>query len=432
MAEPIIMPKTGMAMEEGVIIEWLKAVGDTIEKGDILAEIETDKSTMELESDAEGILLKLVYEAGATVPVTVPIAWIGKEGETIPEPEAAQQTTQEDTAAPAEAVTPAAETAPAVPGNGLKATPAARRVAGEKQISLEGVTPTGRYGEIRERDVLAVPEVKATPLAARMAAAQGVELSTVKGSGHGGKVFSDDLTYALSEEKLQASAAEDRVVPLTTIQKITGKRLLMSAQQIPTVTSNMKADVTELLKIRTQVNASIEQKLTINDFVLLAVAKALKLHPRMNSTMDGENLIYKGSINLGMAVATPKGLVVPVITQADRRCLSSLSAKARELAAAGREGKLRPDDLSGATFSISNIGMYGVSSFSPIINPPEAGILGVCAIEGVPKIVDGQLVERQVMGLSLTYDHRIVDGAESSLFLKSVRDFLEAPLTMLI
>ncbi len=423
------MPKTGMAMEEGVIIEWLKCVGDKIEKGDILAEIETDKSTMELESDEEGILLSLVYEAGTTVAVTLPIAWIGEEGEEVPVAEAPSSETV------AEVSTPETETAvdvatPSVISSDLRSTPAAKRVAAEKNIALEHVTPTGQFGEIRERDVLAVPSVSATPLAARMAAAQGVDLGSVNGSGHHGKIFSSDLPEAKAAPI--AAVAEDTRVALTKIQKITGKRLLESTQQIPTVTSHMKADVTELLSLRKQINGSIETKITINDFVLMAVARALKDVPRMNSTLDGDALIYKGSINLGMAVATPKGLIVPVIPQADMMSLTNLSKKAKALAVAGREGRLQPDDLYGATFSISNIGMYGVSSFSPIINPPEAGILGVCAIEATPKFIDGELAERQILGLSLTYDHRIVDGAESSIFLKTIRDYLEAPLTLLV
>ncbi len=429
MAEAIIMPKTGMAMEEGVIIEWFKSVGDKIEKGDILAEIETDKSTMELEADEEGTLLSLVYEAGTTVAVTLPIAWIGEEGEEIPQAAApAAKATGE--VADSEVKIETQEVIPAVISSDLRSTPAAKRVAAERNISLESVKPSGQFGEIRERDVLALPSVTATPLAARIAAEQGTDLSTINGSGHNGKIFSGDLPQKTMTP--MTTVAEDTRVPLTKIQQITGKRLLESTQQIPSVTSNMKADVTELLNLRKQINSSIETKITINDFVLMAVARALKDVPRMNSTLDGDALIYKGSINLGMAVATPKGLIVPVIPQADMMSLTNLSNKAKALAVAGREGRLQPDDLYGATFSISNIGMFGVSSFSPIINPPEAGILGVCAIEATPKFVAGELVERQIMGLSLTYDHRVVDGAESSVFLKTIRDYLEAPLTLLV
>lgn len=427
MAEAIIMPKTGMAMEEGVIIEWLKEVGDTISKGDILAEIETDKSTMELESDEEGILLSIVYEAGTTVPVTIPIAWVGAEGDPIPEtgtPDAAAET---ETAPAEESPSAAPEPAAVVTGSGLRSTPAAKRVAAERSIDLSEVTPSGRFGEIRERDVLSAKQVRSTPLAARMAADQDIDLSEVKGTGHNGKIFSSDLPKAQPE-----AVAEDVRVPLTNIQKVTGRRMTESCQQIPMVTENMPVDVTELLELRKQFNASDRIKMTINDFVLKAVARALKDHPRMNSSFDGDSLIYHGSVNLGMAVATPKGLVVPVIANADRLSLSALSARAKELAVTAREGKLRPDDMYGSTFSISNIGMYGVSSFNPVINPPEAGILGVCAIESVPKFKDGELVERKIMGLSLTFDHRVVDGAGASEFLKTIREYLEAPLLMLI
>jgi pyruvate dehydrogenase E2 component (dihydrolipoamide acetyltransferase) len=444
MAEKIIMPKTGMAMEEGVIIEWLIKEGDVVSQGDIVAEIETDKSTMELESDYDGTILKILYPAGSTVPVVKTIAWIGTPGEELPAEEGvAPAAPAAHKPEPAVATAPAANTASTVTaakaemvGDRVKATPAARRVAAEKGVSLAEVEPGGKHGEIRENDVLSVPSVSATPLAARIAADQKIPLSDVSGTGHGGKIFKSDLSalsgMSAAVDETFVPNYQDELVELTKIQKITGARMFQSHSEIPVVTENAKADVTELLEIRKSLNASLGSKLSINDFVMLATARMLRLNPRMNSSLaEGGKLLYKGRINLGMAVATPKGLLVPVIKDADMYSITGISAAAGELAAKGREGKLKMDEMEGGTFTVSNVGMFGVTSFTPIINQPEAGILGVCAVEDQLKMIDGEIVNRKIMGLSLTFDHRVVDGAEAAVAIKTLKDFLEAPLTIL-
>lgn len=446
MAEKIIMPKTGMAMEEGVILEWFIKEGDKVSQGDIVAEIETDKSTMELESDYDGTILKILYPDGTTVPVVKTIAWVGTPGEELPEEEEAPAATapveeaKPAAAAPAAAQT-AASAAPAsakteMVGDRVKATPAARRVAGEKNVNLADIEPSGKHGEVREADVMSAPAVTATPLAARIAAEQGISLSDVPGSGHAGKVFKADLSALAG---MSAAVADDFVpnyqdelVELTKIQKITGSRMLQSHTEIPVVTENAKADVTELLAMRKSLNESLDAKISINDFVMLATARMLRLNPRMNSSLvEGGKLLYKGRINLGMAVATPKGLLVPVIKDADMYSITGMSAAAKDLSMKGRDGKLQMDEMEGGTFTVSNVGMFGVTSFTPIINQPEAGILGVCAIEDKLAMVDGEVVVRKEMGLSLTFDHRVVDGAEAAVAIKTVKDFLEAPLTIL-
>ncbi len=409
-----------MAMEEGTIVEWFVKEGDIVDTGDVLAEIETDKSTMELESDYDGSILKILYEDGSTVPVTETIAWIGKPGEiapdnpksTIPEP-ISDQSSEPDR---------------------IKATPAAKRVAAEKGIHLNQVNPTGRHGEIREADVLSINPVRATPLAQRVAQSEGLDLFQVQGTGHEGKVFVSDLSSPNSASVDQSAPVEnvqDRIVPLTKIQKITGERLLRSHTEIPVVSMDTRADVTKLLGMRKELNETLETKITINDFILKAAAMALKENPRVNSVLDNDNLIYKGSVNLSMAVATDRGLLVPVIRDADKLTIRQLSLKAADMASKGREGKLTPNDMEGGTFTISNIGMYGITSFTPIINQPQAAILGVCAIEEKLTLVDGAVNAVQVMGLSLTFDHRIVDGAEASIFLSRIRELLEKPLAIL-
>lgn len=235
--------------------------------------------------------------------------------------------------------------------------------------------------------------------------------------------------------KREGSPLDTRVA-LTNIQRITGKRMSESRSTIPEVTSNTLADVTRMLDIRRELNGDLEAsglkaKITVNDFVLAATVKALVAHPRVNSVLDGNELIYKGSVNLGLAVATERGLLVPVIAAAQDLGLLGISGAAAALAVKAREGKLSPDEMSGGTFTVSNIGMYGVTSFTPIINLPEAAILGVCSIEDQLKLEGEKVVNRKKMGLSLAYDHRIVDGADSALFLKTIRDLLEAPLLLL-
>ena len=412
MANSIIMPKTGMAMEEGTILEWKINAGDKVAKGDVVALIETDKATMELESDYDGVILAVLSQAGETVPVTKVIAWVGQAGEAVPDrTEAAKGAAGSNIVNAAAAAKTAANTnsdivsgevSAGVPGQGIRATPAARALAKEHGIDLHSIIPTGKFNEIKKASVEAV-------------------LSEA--------VLSHAPTVSVDRS--------DTIVPLTNIQKITGRRMTESWQIIPEVTSHMKADVTDMLVLRKELNNSLSVsgkpgKITINDFILTATVKALLAYPRLNSVLDGNNLIYKGNINLGMATATKRGLVVPVIHNAQDYPLLSLSLKAAELSAKAREGSLKSEEMTGGTFTISNIGMFGITSFTPIINSPEAAILGVCAVEDQVKLDGEKLVNRKIIGISLAFDHRIIDGAESSLFLKEIKDILEMPLLILL
>ncbi|MDR1506890.1 MAG: 2-oxo acid dehydrogenase subunit E2 [Treponema sp.] len=422
MADSIIMPKTGMAMEEGSILEWRVKQGDEVKKGDVVALIETDKSTMELESDYDGVILAILYHPGDIVPVTRVMAWIGKAGEAVP-------------AAPGSPVEAQAVTVPGKaaeenrPGGRPRMSPAARALAKAGGVAPDSLVPGGRYGEITRADVEAVLPA-ATPLARRIAEREGISLSGVTGSGFGGKIFSADLAAR------HAAGDADTRIPLTGIQKITGKRMLESRLTIPEVTENTRVDVTAMLSVREELNAGlashgVSAKITVNDFVLTAAARALAAHPRMNAVLEGEELVYRGAVNLGVAVATDRGLLVPVIRRAQCMGLREISAAAAAAAAKARQGKLSPEEMSGGTFTVSNVGMFGITSFTPIINPPEAGILGVCAIEDELKLDGEKVVNRKKMGLSLAFDHRIIDGAESALFLKNVKELLEAPLLII-
>ena len=448
MANYIIMPKVGVDMEEGTVNEWKVKEGDSVKKGDMILEIETDKSAMDLESDYEGTILKILYEEGAELPVVTPIAIIGEPGEDISEmlsnvPKSSGSEIDYECVVeerfepiPDEPVTPPAVVSVPEDVRFIKATPAARYLAKTKNLDLAGVQPSGRSGEIVLEDVeTALAGTKATPLAGRIAASKGIDLAGVDGSGHGGKVTKGDLAgigSAAAQSYAPQAAVADTRVKLTKIEKITGKRMLQSHQEIPSVTENIRIDVTEMLSVRKRINETLENKITINDFVLAALVKAIKENPRVNSVLDGDEMIYKGSVHLGLAVATEKGLVVPVLRDTQNLSLSSLSAVARDAAVRGREGTLLPDELSGSTFTVSNVGMFGINSFSPIINQPEAAILGVCAIEDQLKLDGEKVVNTKVLGLSLTFDHRIIDGAVAAVFLKCLKDYLESPLTVLV
>ncbi len=361
MAEKIIMPKTGMNMKEGIIIKWHVKEGDKVSKGDTVAEIETDKSAMELESDYDGTILRLDFPEGAVVPVVMPIAWVGEPGEKLSES----------------------------PDPRVRATPAARRLAAEKGIPLDSLRPGGKQGEIRAADVSAGKNV---------------------------------VACFIQENR------PGKYVQLTKVQQITGQRMLQSSLEIPSVTADINVDVTTLLEMREEFNKRSGIKISINDCVLFAAARMLKVRPRLNSELVGEEvLFYHEECNIGFAVAAPQGLLVPVIKDADKLSITELAAEATRLGDCCHDGTIKPEQMDCGTFTVSNLGMFGISAFTPIINQPQAAILGVCAVENKLDLIEGEVSLRRVMGLSLTYDHRIIDGAESAMALKTLKEFLEEP-----
>jgi pyruvate dehydrogenase E2 component (dihydrolipoamide acetyltransferase) len=433
LAHKVIMPKAGMAMEEGKILRWFIKEGEWIEKGDPLLEIETDKVNMEIESMDTGYLLKIVKGEGEVVPVTKTIGYIGEKGEIIEEEaedgtggKVAQNLLADNTKAALEtpnSIGKLEQSAGKVP-----ATPLAKTLAKEKGIDIKGITGTGSFGEIKARDIEKAGRIKATPLASRIANDKGIDISSIEGSGHLGKVRKEDIEiFERQEEKADALR-----IPLKGMRKIIAERMLKSHTEIPTVTLNAKADVTELYEIRKQINQSGRNRITINDFILKAAASALKESPYINASLEGDEIVQKEEINIGMAVALEEGLIVPVIRNADKLSLNDISKRAKDLAKRARDGKLSPDEYKGGTFTVSNLGMYGIVSFTPIINQPESAILGVCSIEEELKMIGGKIEERKVMGLSLTFDHRVVDGAQSALFLNKIKSLLENPLELVI
>jgi len=427
MATEIIMPKAGMAMEEGTIIRWLKEVGDPVESGEGVMEIETDKITMENEAPAGGVLLAKFYDDGAVVPVTTIIGYIGKPGEKVPEAPAASEPASEEAVetAPA-AVSGQPVSAPAASFGQVLATPYAKTLAAQNGVDLGAVTGSGVGGVIKARDV-----VKATPLAARMAEDRGISLAAVAGTGFGGKVTSTDLPVAAA---IATPAADGTPVPLAGMRKAIAQRMTQSHLEIPPVTQTMKAYVGELLALRAKINETREARITINDLVMKACAKAVAEFPQVRTEIDMQagTLITRGQVNIGMAVSLDEGLIVPVIHNADQLSLSEVSARAKDLAVRARSGGLSPNEYSGSTFTVSNVGAVDVFTFTPIINQPNAAIMGVGCINGELALVDGEVVERKYLMLSLTYDHRIIDGSQAAVFQKRVRQLIENPLEILV
>lgn len=438
MATAICMPKNGMDMEEGTIVKWLKNVGDKVEKDEPFMEIETDKITMETESPVSGVLLAKLYEDGAVVPVLTAVGYIGEPGEKVPESsaQAPAEEKKEEAAAPVQTAAPAKVLSNS---NGIPATPYAKKLASDNGVDLAEVTPSGRHGEIRAADVENAihAQPKATPLARAMAADMGIDLKNVAGSGYRGKIMSADLT---PEERVNVEAAVKEIEEvlerrkLSGMRKVIAQRMSASHTEIPNVTQNIKVDVTELLALRAKINQGKEKpdKVSVNDIIIKAVGKAAAEFERFRMTLEGNEYVVHNQINVGMAVGIEDGLVVPVIKDVDKKSLVEVSKKAKELAKKAREGKLMPDEMGDGRITISNIGMYGTHSFTPIINQPEASIVGVCGTEDELALVDGEVVVRKKMMICVTFDHRILNGTEVCEFESYLKNLLENPISILI
>ncbi len=402
MPHTVIMPKTGMAMEEGTLVRWLKKAGDPVSKGEAIAVIETDKVTMDLESDFDGTLLAIVHRDGDVVKATRTIAWIGAPGEKIPAD--AGMTSQPVTFADGK----------------VRATPAARTAAAAAGIPLSSVDGSGPGGAVRLRDLAPARSVKATPLARKVAEMNCVDLVGVEGSGPGGKIRKTDV-LARAE-----SPAAGTSIAVSGMRRAIAEKMLRSHQQVPSVTLVTRVDVTELAAIRGKMNAACGPKVSYTDFIVRAAAAALREHPLINSVNDGDRIQLKQEIDIGIAVALEAGLIVPVIRGADALGVRQIAAAARDLAERARSGSLTPDEYTGGTFTVTNLGMYGITEFTPLINVPESAILGVGSIEEAFRTGPaGGIEPRRVMNLCLTHDHRHIDGAPAAAFLGTIRALLE-------
>lgn len=451
MATEIIMPRLGWTMEEGVFGGWLKQDGDEIEAGDLLFTVETDKATQEIEA-FEGGILRIPPSSpnvGDVISVGAVLGYLTKPGEALPEP-AAQ--------APAAATVDGAQTdgAPAATvsaaqaaddgrdrRNGLPAiSPRARRVAGELAVDWTQLQGSGRTGRIVERDVRAAAEamaqqareekVRVSPVAQRMAEDVGVDLDELAQQVPGRRIERKDVQAAL-EARVQATAGTvaGDAVPTTRIRRLIAQRMVESRQTTAPVTLTSEADATELVALREQFKAALGSRGQLvpsyNDLLVKLTAIALQDHPLLNATWMGDEIVLHEQIHIGLAVDAPEGLLVPVVRDVQQRSLRQISGESARLIEGALARQLPPDDLQGGTFTITNLGMYGIDAFTPIINLPQCAILGVGRIIAKPWVVDDQVVPRQIMALSLTFDHRVVDGAPAARFLNTVREYIETP-----
>jgi len=421
----IKMPALSPTMETGNLAKWQVREGDTIEPGDVIAEIETDKATMEVESADEGVIAKIVIAEGTeNVPVGTVIAILLEEGEDkaalkdVGKKEAKPVAVKVELQEPKKA-TPSPQPSPSEE-RGSKAE------GGKEPLSIEG----RGQGEGDQR-------IKASPLAKRLAGEKGINLATIQGSGPGGRIVKADIG------KPPAGAAPAAATPVTgdapfedvklsNVRKIIAKRLLESKQTIPHYYLNIEANISELLKVRGDINEKLEgAKVSVNDFIIKALALALIKVPNANVQWGGETLRKFKRADVSVAVAIPDGLITPIIRGADGKSLRQISAEMKVLAEKARDGKLIPEDYQGGTFSLSNLGMFGIKDFAAVINPPQAGILAIGAGEERPVLIDGRVENRTFMAMTGSFDHRAIDGATGAELLKTIKELLEAPAVLL-
>lgn len=423
MAKEILMPKMGMTMETGTVVKWFVKEGDRVEKGDVMLSVETDKAVLDVEAFEDGTILKILTQEGESAPVLTPIGYLGQPGEAIPEAAApaASAAAKEEVAAPAEEKT-AATAAPV--GDGVRATPLARAICAEKNVPLKDVKPN-EEGIITKKEALAhtdVPPIKATPVAQRMAQEQGIDLTQV--SNGGGRIYKSDVAAL-------ANNGAPTYQELTRVQKVAGEMLTKAWQTMPMVTNCIELDVTDMQRLVALLNErfakQLNTKFSLTDVMIKVLAQAMAQNPNANVYYEEGKLRCLDSINIGLAAATPRGLVVPVIRNADKLNIMEINREKNRLVAAAREGKLHPDDMGGASTSYSNMGAYRAEVFTPIINYPESCIFGTGAVKKKAVVVNDEIVIRPMMWLNFTYDHRILDGEKAAKLLNAVKDVAEMP-----
>jgi pyruvate dehydrogenase E2 component (dihydrolipoamide acetyltransferase) len=429
MAEIVTMPKLGFDMAEGTLIRWAKKEGEKVEKGELLAEIETDKATVEVESPYSGVVLKQLVKEGAAVPVSQPIAAVGAAGETVDEKVLAgtSNAKQAESLEAQKSRSPEVKTAEA-------ARPPDIKTSGSQDVRTSesnGHLPSG---------------VRASPLARKVAEERGVNLQAVRGSGPQGRIIKRDVETAqpggsglsglpgLRMVEVGLPPADKRV-PLSRLRAAIGRRMTQSRQEVPHFYVTHEYDMDRVLDAREQANALLEssgEKLSVNDFVIKAAALALRQFPNLNAKLDGDAVLQFGRINIGNAVAVDNGLLTIVCKDADRKPLRQISMEVKQMAERVRSGKVNPNDIEGSTFTISNLGMFDVFEFTAIINPPEAAILALGAAMQQPVAKNGQVVVGNRMRATLSVDHRVSDGAEGAKYLQTLAQYLENPISLFL
>jgi pyruvate dehydrogenase E2 component (dihydrolipoamide acetyltransferase) len=424
MATKVHMEALSPTMEEGQLVQWLKSEGDDVASGDVLAEIETDKATMELVARGEGVLRKIFLQAGGTAEVGAVIGVIAPADEDISGIEGVSG--GNGASAPGPAAVEVPEAAPASP-----AAPPPSEPAPPAPAAVQAAPPVAE-GE----------RVKASPLARRLAEEAGLDLARVPGSGPGGRVVKRDVEAAKEAGVATPTApawtpdeAEYEDVPTSQMRKTIAKRLVTSIGPVPTFYLTVDVDMGRVIEARKSINAMLEKeggKVSINDIVLKATAAALRQHPNCNAQWHDGFIRRFNAVHLGVAVAIEDGLITPIVKHANLKGITQIGAEVKELAGRAREKKLMPEEYTGATFSVSNLGMFGIHEFTAIINPPEAGILAVGGIEDTPVVVDGQVTVRPRMRITMSCDHRVIDGAQGSRFLQTLKGMLEEPTAILL
>ena len=406
MAEVVRMPKMSDTMTEGVLAKWHKKVGDKVKSGDLVAEVETDKATMDFESFQEGTILYIGVEEGKAVPVDAIIAVLGKEGEDF---KSLLTETPTATAAPAAKAEKPAETIAATP------TPPVATAAPVAVASTDA-------------------RIKASPLAKKIAQEKGINLNQIAGSAENGRITKKDVENFKGGASMPAFVGVEKYteVPVSQMRKTIAKRLSESLFTAPHFYLKMNIEMSNAIEARKIINDVAPIKISFNDLVLKAVALSLKQHPKVNSSWLGDKIRYNEHVNIGVAVAVEDGLLVPVVRFADGKALSQISSEVKTYAQKAKDKKLQPADWEGSTFTISNLGMFGIDDFTAIINPPDACILAVGGIQEEPIVKNGMVIPGNVMKVTLSCDHRVVDGATGAAFLQTLKQYLEEPMRMLL
>jgi pyruvate dehydrogenase E2 component (dihydrolipoyllysine-residue acetyltransferase) len=415
MAEVIRMPRMSDTMTEGVIVEWYKKVGDKIEPGDILGEVETDKATMELESYQEGTLLYIGVKPGNPVPVEGVIAVLGEEGENF------EDLLKQE--------------------NGVKETSgeASTEAVGTGEGSKPAELPAKPVIAQSKTEIIADNRIKASPLAKKIASENGIDLKNISGSGSKGRIVKRDIENYKPEEKSQGitlpkiameESFED--VKLSQMRKAIARRLAESKYSAPHFYLNMEINMAKTVEARKTMNEIAPVKISFNDLIIKAVAMSIRQNPGVNASWLGDRIRYNHHIHIGMAVAIEDGLIVPVIKFADNKSLAHIAAESKELGTKAKDKKLQPDEFEGNTFTVSNLGMFDIDDFTAIINPPDSCIMAIGTIKQKPIVIDGQIQIAPMMKVTLSCDHRVVDGATGSRFLQTFKSLLEEPVRLLV
>lgn len=473
MAEVIIMPKLGFNMNTGKLVEWYKNEGDSVMKGEPLFSVETDKTNMDIEAVGDGVVKKLFISAGDEIPVTLPIAVVGGQDEDVSDivadalaqlknggavPDEAEDSEDSKAVEEEKALQPAVKRT--ADGERIMISPRARRVAAENGITpgMLDIEGTGWRGGICEKDILNYIEsnkVKVTPVAKAMAEAEGIDLKTVAGTGVNGKIMKDDILRAITAKRPEAPAAKEageeagnvkyspdgkeilEEIPYEGVRKVIGDRLSESKFTAPHLYFTQKVNMEAVLALRKQVNAAQDKKTSVTDYIARAAIITLGKYPDMNSSLVGDTIVKYKSINLGIAVASPTGLIVPNIKNSQNMSVVEISKASTPLFDKARAGKLAADEYSGGTFTISNLGMFGIENFTAIINPPEVGILSISSTKDEPLVVvneDGtkEVAIKPMMNIQLTVDHRVIDGLMAAQFVTEIKTLLENPISLLV